>query len=132
MQSTAISPTQAIVARTPSTQPKTSLDYDAFLKLLVASMEKQDPTEPNDPSETLSQLASFSNVEQSIKLNSKLDHLLDLSSAGQAASLIGRTATSLDGGVSGPIVSVEISASGLTATLGDGTRLAIAEGVRIS
>ena len=55
---------------------RAGVDYNSFLKLLVASMQKQDPTQPNDPAQTMSQLASFSNVEQSIKLNDKLDKLL--------------------------------------------------------
>ena len=85
---------------TASDAAKAKLDYDAFLQLFVSSMKNQDPTKPNDPAQSLSQLASFSNVEQSIKLNEKLDSLLGASSAGVAASLVGRTVGSLDNSVS--------------------------------
>lgn len=111
---------------------KADLNYDSFLKLLIASMKNQDPTKPNDPAETMSQLASFSNVEQSIKLNEKLESLLSVSSAGEAAALIGKTAESLDGKVSGVVKSVELSGGGLVVILDNGKRLAVNAGFRIS
>lgn len=38
------------------------MDYDAFLQLMIAQMQAQDPTDPMDSSEYLSQLAEFSTV----------------------------------------------------------------------
>ena len=37
-----------------------SLDYNAFLQLLIAQMKNQDPTKPTDPAQFIAQLASFS------------------------------------------------------------------------
>jgi flagellar basal-body rod modification protein FlgD len=95
-------------------------------------MKNQDPTKPNDPSQTLSQLASFSNVEQSIKLNEKLDQLVASSTASVAASLVGRNISSLDGAVSGIVTEVESGEAGLIATLEGGITLEIANGYRIT
>ena len=117
---------------TASGTAKADLDYDSFLKLLIASMKNQDPTKPNDPAETLSQLASFSSVEQSIKLNEKLESLLSVTSAGQAAALIGKTVSSLDGEYSGIAKSVELSTGGLVVVLEDGKRLSAIDGLRVS
>ena len=111
---------------------KAGLDYNSFLKLLIATMQNQDPTKPNDPAETLSQLASFSNVEQSIQLNGKLDSLLAISSVGQAASLIGKIVESLDGAIGGIAKSIESGASGLVAILENGDRLPLGNGFRVS
>lgn len=113
-------------------QAKADLDYNSFLKLLIATMQNQDPTKPNDPAETLSQLAAFSTVEQNIKLNGKLDTLLAVSAAGQAASLIGRTITSADGSISGVATSIELGSGGLIAILASGARLPLGGGTRIS
>jgi flagellar basal-body rod modification protein FlgD len=120
-------------ARQPASDAaKANLDHSAFLRLFVASMKNQDPTKPNDPSQTLSQLASFSNVEQSIKLNEKLDQLVASSTASVAASLVGRFVSSLDGAVSGLVTEVESGEAGLVAILENGGRLEIASGYRIA
>jgi flagellar basal-body rod modification protein FlgD len=120
------------VSQTRSDATKANLDYSAFLRLFVASMKNQDPTKPNDPSQTLSQLASFSNVEQSIKLNEKLEQLVASSSATFAASLIGKEVSSLDGAISGRVSSVENGPAGLIAVLKDGGRLDLGRGYRMS
>lgn len=120
-----------IVSSPATTAAKTNMDYDSFLKLFMAQMKNQDPTKPNDPTETLSQLASFSNVEQSIRLNEKLDSLLSASNATLASALIGKTMSNLDGSISGTAKSVEMTATGLTATLADGQTLRLEDGYRI-
>ena len=56
-----------------STSSASTLDYSAFLKLLTAQMKFQDPTKPMDSTQFVAQLASFSNVEQGIKMNTKLE-----------------------------------------------------------
>jgi flagellar basal-body rod modification protein FlgD len=111
---------------------KADLDYNSFLMLLIASMKNQDPTKPNDPSETLSQLASFSNVEQGIKLNDKLDRLLVTSGLGEATALIGKTVSTLDGSISGVAKSVELSSGGAVVILDSGVRLRIEDGIRVT
>ena len=89
-----------------STASAASVDYDAFLQLLVAEMQNQDPTKPMESTEYVAQLASFSNVEQAIQTNEKLDSLLNSSFIASAGSLIGRTITSADGSTTGEIVQV--------------------------
>lgn len=109
-----------------------TLNYDSFLRLLIAQMKNQDPTDPVDASEQMSQLASFSIVEQSIKTNSHLESLIRETSLSQAASLIGKTVTSADGMTSGVVKSVEINSDGLTAVLENGKEVVIESGITIS
>lgn len=108
------------------------VDYNSFLKLLVAQAQNQDPTAPNDSTQYLSQLASFSAVEQQTQTNAKLDTLLAAQRLSQADGMIGRTLTSADGQTRGVVASVTLSGSGLYATLADGRMLAIGDGVTIS
>lgn len=137
---TALTATKSAAETTSTTTDTTStsdtssssLDYDAFLQLMIAQMENQDPTDPMDTSEYMAQLASFTEVEQSILTNQKLDALLSSSTLDQAGSLIGKTATSADGETTGEIVSVKITSEGPYATLDDGSELLIEEGVTIS
>ncbi len=109
-----------------------TLDYNNFLQLLVAQLKNQDPTNPADPTAFVSQLASFSAVEQQVNTNSKLDALLTQTELSQGASVIGRTVTSTDGSITGKIVSVQITSSGSTATLTNGQTLSLGAGVTIS
>src|SRR6476661_1959080 len=96
-----------------ATQAASNLvDYNSFLKLLVAQMKNQDPMNPTDSTQYLSQLASFSSVEQQVQTNAKLDRLITSSGLDQADSLLGHTLTNTDGSVSGKVVSVTYSSDG--------------------
>lgn len=119
------------VRQTTTTQKTDTLGYDAFLQLLIAQMKNQDPTEPLDASQYLSQLASFSNVEQSVKTNAKLDALLSSFTFSQADSLIGRLVTSADGSVNGTVTAVRITSAGAVAVLDNGKEVLVGAGLTI-
>jgi flagellar basal-body rod modification protein FlgD len=116
-----------------STDPTATptLDYNAFLQLLLAQMQNQDPLNPTDSTEYVSQLASFSNVEQGMKTNTKLDQLLTVSNLSQASTLVGHTLTSADGSTSGIVESVRVDSTGATAIFTDGNQLPIDAGVTV-
>ncbi len=100
---------------------------------MVAELKNQDPTSPTDPTQFLSQLASFSSVEQQLNTNTKLDSMLTSQALAQADASIGHTVTSADGGTTGVISSVTISSTGaLTAVLADGSTLALGSGETLS
>ena len=109
-----------------------TVDYDAFLSLLVAQLKNQDPTEPTDNAELMAQLASFSSVEQQVQINEKLDALISSNVLGDASSIIGKTVTSPDGTVTGKVSSIIIASDGVVAELEDGTRVAILPGTVIT
>jgi flagellar basal-body rod modification protein FlgD len=114
-----------------SASQKNLVDYNSFLKLLVAQAKNQDPTNPQDSTQYLAQLASFSAVEQGVQTNAKLDEILAMSRIADANSLIGRSVASADGSVTGVVGAVTISSSGVVATLTNGQTLAMGEGVTI-
>lgn len=109
-----------------------TLGYDAFLKLLVAQMQNQDPTQPMDSTEFVAQLASFSSVEQSVKMNAKLDALITSIALNQADALIGKYISNFDGTVSGKVISVQAFSDGAVAELEDGTLVMLEAGIKIS
>ncbi len=117
-----------------ATQQKssTTVDYQSFLRLLVTQMKNQDPTKPMDSTDYVAQLATFSQVEQTVQTNTKLDQLLQFSLLGQASSIIGRTATSVDGEISGKVKQAMITDTGVVAVLEDGSMLEIGPGVTLS
>ncbi|MBH5402308.1 flagellar hook assembly protein FlgD [Bradyrhizobium sp. CNPSo 4010] len=112
-----------------------SVDYNTFLQLLIAEMKNQDPTNPMDTSQYMSQFAQLSTVEQAMQTNAKLDALLSSQSLSQANGLIGKTvsfADSTGATFSGKVVSVSINSDGSIATLQDGTKVAVGPGLTIS
>jgi flagellar basal-body rod modification protein FlgD len=112
-----------------------TVDYNTFLQLLVAEMQNQDPTNPMDTSEYMSQFAQLSTVEQAMQTNAKLDALLSSQALSQADGLIGRTVSFTDStgaSFTGKIASVSINSDGSIATLEDGTKVAIGPGLTLS
>ena len=68
-------------------------DFDSFLTLLTTQLQNQDPLEPMKSQEFTNQLVKFSEVEQALKTNDKLDELLTLQGDGKtntAVSMIGK------------------------------------------
>lgn len=109
-----------------------TLNYESFLKLLVAQLKNQDPTEPMDATQQMAQLATFSQVEQTIKTNKNLESLLQRTSLQEANSVIGRTVTSEDGEISGVVKEVTLYTDGIVATLDSGEKLVVGPGVKVS
>ncbi|WP_026869923.1 flagellar hook assembly protein FlgD [Inquilinus limosus] len=69
------------VSSTQSTTPQTATDYQTFLKLLTAQLKNQDPLAPMDATQFVSQLATFSQVEQLVSANKGLTQLVDATTA---------------------------------------------------
>lgn len=110
---------------------KANVDYQSFLKLLVAQMKHQDPTQPMDAAQYVAQLATFSQVEQSVQINSKLESLLASNQLSQASSAIGKVLTSADGKVTGKVAEVRLYSDGIVAVLENGKEVLVGPGVKI-
>ena len=118
-------------ANQATAKSKTSVDYQSFLKLLIAQMKNQDPTQPMDSTQYVAQLATFSQVEQSVQMNNRLDQILQASTFAQAGDLIGREIESPDGEMKGIVKSVRLYSDGIMATLEDGSEVPVWAGVII-
>lgn len=67
---------------------KLSADMNTFLTLLTTQLKYQDPMEPMDATEFTNQLVAYSEVEQAIATNEKLDTLISLNNANLGAQTI--------------------------------------------
>ena len=96
-------------------QTSSSLDKDAFLRLFVEQLKNQDPMNPQDSSEFMSQMAQFSMLEQLTNLNEGMDQLKQSQEMTEAVELLGRQVKvqTEDGIVSGLVEKVIIDEEGV-------------------
>lgn len=70
-------------AEKKETRGTTDLGYDAFLQLLIAEMQHQDPLEPTTNTEWISQMATFSQLEELQSLSKTTENSQIFSLVGQ-------------------------------------------------
>jgi flagellar basal-body rod modification protein FlgD len=73
---------------------------NTFLKLFIAQLKNQDPTSPQDPTQFVSQLAQFSNLEQTIQMSTNIAAIrtdLDTSTGASATSGAGSSSSGTSG-----------------------------------
>ncbi len=103
---------------TPSTPEKTGprqLGQDDFLKLLITQLKSQDPLNPTNNTEFVSQLAQFSQLEQTAKQATLLQKSLDAQTASLQFTLlpmVGRKVT-----IDRPVTQLENGQATLTYAL---------------
>ena len=91
--------TQAASTSSPSSTPTSSssnngaINPNMFLTLLTTELQNQDPTQPQDPTQSVSQLAQFSALQYQQQLSASFAAFQGNFGILQAASLIGKTAT---------------------------------------
>jgi flagellar basal-body rod modification protein FlgD len=122
----------AATAGSGAALPTQSFDgTDDFMTLLVAQLKAQDPMDPMNPSEFMSQLAQL----QSVAELQNISGLLADASLTDAAALIGRTVQWADPGtgelLSAPVESVDISGSECRLIAG-GTELSMDDVLTVS
>lgn len=100
------------------------LGKDDFLKLLIGQLQHQDPLNPGDPTQQMSQMTQFSILEQITNLAQSQQAAAANDYDAQAIALIGRTVTYTkeDGSsATGVVEQVSFTSGGPTLTI-DGER----------
>ncbi len=63
---------------TPIVEPGKETNKDIFLQMLVGQMTNQDPFNPQDPTQYITQLAQFSTLEQMMAMNDGIEYLVGI------------------------------------------------------
>lgn len=119
----------AAAANTTSTTVSNSLGQADFLKILVAEMQYQDPTNPTSNTEYVAQMAQFSMLEQLQTMAAAINNANLL----QSAAIIGKTVTAADGSqtITGTVDSIVVQDSIPYAVIGeDMVPLSLITGIR--
>lgn len=106
-----------------------SSNYETFLTLLTTQLKNQDPTQPTDTGEFTKQLVQYSQVEQQIQTNSKLEAIqtqLKNGQTDQALGYLGKTVEVQSNGIAlqnGQVkmtISTDTAAASSTLQISDG------------
>jgi flagellar basal-body rod modification protein FlgD len=91
--------TSTATSTTKTSTSNTTMDRDAFMKLMIAQMRYQDPSKPMDNSQMLAQTAQYTSIELLQKVQQSQADLLSFQSVVLSSSLVGKTVTgtALDG-----------------------------------
>lgn len=109
----------APVSGSSSAQSAYGLDFQSLLSIILTQLTYQDPLKPVDNFQFVSQLAQFSQLQQSQTLNDQVSALLAAQGATQATSLLGRTIDYDFNGatLSGKVLQVSFSSGEPTVTI---------------
>lgn len=95
MQTASVNSTNSTASASgTSSTSNSTLGQDAFLKMLVAQLKNQDPTNAQDPNQMVSEMATFSSLEAQQNTNSLLASIETQNAAlyqAQSADLVGKT-----------------------------------------
>ncbi len=106
---------------TAGTTPTSGMGENDFLKLMMDQLQAQDPLNPSDPTQFLSELAQFTSLEQQTNIATTTATSATQQANASALALLGHTVSYTDSsGVaqSGTVSKVDFSASGPTLTIG--------------
>jgi flagellar basal-body rod modification protein FlgD len=108
-----------------------TIGYDAFLELLIAQLRNQDPTNPVDSAQYVSQLAALSELEQSVKQTTAIDRISAKFDISIASSIVGKRVATEDSALNGIVVAADIEVDRIIAKLDNGTEIPLGPGIRI-
>ena len=99
--------------------PSTELDSDAFLTLMIEQLKNQDPLEPMDNSQMISQQAALTQVSELQKMN---ENMSTNNMIMQATTLVGKEVTLIDPNdttktITGKVTSANFTSSTATVTV---------------
>lgn len=73
-----------------------NLDLNAFLSMMIAELQNQDPLNPMDNAQLLQQVSQIREIESNLRLVTTLESLVRAQNIVSGAVLVGRRVTGLD------------------------------------
>ncbi len=103
---TSITPTSSIANSAAS-----SLSMEDLLRVMMTELTYQNPLKPVENKDFMTQIAQFSSLETSQRLNQNLEKLLSLQSVNQSVGLLGKTVSvsTASGSISGTVTALSLA-----------------------
>ena len=108
-----------VSSATPSSNSAFGLDFQSLLRIILTQLTYQDPLKPMDNYQFVSQLAQFSQIQQTQAMADNLQTLVTAQSSAQATVLLGKTVDVPAGQVTltGKVTGIAFTSSGPTLTI---------------
>jgi flagellar basal-body rod modification protein FlgD len=107
-----------------------SLNEGDFLNLMMDQMKNQDPLNPSDPTQYMSELASFSSLDEQIQIQESSSQTASNQAASSALQMLGHNANYTDSNGnsgSGTVTAVDFTSAGPTLTIGGTSGISLSE-----
>jgi len=107
-----------------------SLNEGDFLNLMMDQMKNQDPLNPSDPTQYMSELASFSSLDEQIQIQESSSETASNQAASSALQMLGQNVNYTDSNgnsSSGTVTAVNFTSSGPTLTVGGTSGITLSE-----
>ncbi len=113
---------------TTFSNPSNNLGENDFLKLMMDQLQNQDPLNPSDPTQYMSELANFSSLEQQTQIASSTASAATQQASSSALGLLGHTVSykTADGVTqTGTVSKIDFTSSGPALTIGTDTGISL-------
>jgi len=100
------------------------VNADTFLQLLVSELQNQDPDNPTDPTQFLTQTAEFEEVEELNAVQTSVSSMVTAQQSSSATSMLGLQVNGTDAtgaSVSGIVTGVTLTSTGPMLSVGNAT-----------
>lgn len=107
-----------------------SLKEGDFLNLMMDQLKNQNPLNPADPTQYMSELASFSSLDEEIQIQESSTQTASNQAASSAISMLGQNVSYTDANgnsASGTVSSVNFTSNGPTLTIGGTSGISLSE-----
>ncbi len=113
-------PVETIGAVAGSNASSTSnIDFNDYMKIFLAQLSNQNPLEPVDNKEFLTQMAAFTELQVSQENSARLEQILNVMATNQSIGLLGKNVEIASAGIVGEITAVNTSSGQPLLTIKD-------------
>jgi flagellar basal-body rod modification protein FlgD len=112
-----------------TTNSSTSLTPNDFINFMVTELQNQDPLDPTDPNQMLTQMSEIGQLQSSTTLQTDLTGMVQQNQVSAASSMIGKLVQGTDANANqqtGIVSAVQVSSTGVNLTLSTGATVPMA------
>ncbi len=83
-----------------------NINFNDYMKIFLAQLSNQNPLEPVDNKEFLTQMAAFTELQVSQENSAKLDQVINVMATNQSIGLLGKNVEIANAGIIGEVTAV--------------------------